>query len=167
MAIRNETTASEDRARITSLSSVVTTSEVVESRDIRKADFEDDDFDISFTDSTCPINAIVSQVREPGFDYILALNDPRRINSLLGKRWVFVDPTLQSSRPTFNIEEKLKDVITVGDTILMKRDSRYGAKEELRGIEKNRSVMASSLSGFKRSSSPITQITSLENPFGN
>ena len=136
-------------------------------RDIRRAPFEEDDFNFSFTDSTCPINEAIAQVREPGFDYIAAYKDPRRINALLAKKWVFVDPSILKNRPTFNIDERTKDMITIGDTILMKRDSRYSEREEQHQVEKNRSMMASSLSGFKRSKDPITQITNIDNPFSN
>ena len=81
--------------------------------------YPEDDFDFHFTDSTCPINEAVSQVREPGYDYLCAYNDSRRINTLLAKKWVFVDPSILKNRPSFNIDERTKDMITIGDTILM------------------------------------------------
>ena len=43
-------------------------------RDIRDHNLSDSDFDLQFADSTCPFNALITEVKQPGEEYYFALN---------------------------------------------------------------------------------------------
>jgi hypothetical protein len=102
-------------------------------RDIREHEWSKDDFDLSYTDSTCPFSAIIKEVQEPGMSYYFALNTSNRIDRLLARKWNVVDPSRLSNRQTFTLNRKspeLRDCITTGDTILLERDARYSKVED-------------------------------------
>ncbi len=75
-------------------------------RDIREHDWDKDDFDLDFTDSTCPFTAIVDEIKEPGMEYYFALNSPERIDRLLSRKWSVVDPDRLSNKQTFTQARK-------------------------------------------------------------
>ena len=131
-------------------------------RDIREHDWDKDDFDLDFTDSTCPFTAIVDEIKEPGMEYYFALNSPERIDRLLSRKWSVVDPDRLSNKQTFTQARKgleARDCITTGDTILLERDVRYGDKERGHLKQKNTNIMHDTLAGL------TTDVYRVNSPF--
>jgi hypothetical protein len=132
-------------------------------RDIREHDWSADDFDLSFTDSTCPFSAIVEEVRTPDMEYMFALNNPERIDRLMVKKWVPVDPSRLANKQTFTQARKnaaIRDCITTGDTLLLERHIRYGNREREFLQQKNNVVMNNTVSGLVQ-----TDIRQILSPF--
>ena len=99
-------------------------------RDIREHELSDSDFDLQFTDSTCPFDAIIREIKQDGEEYYFALNSPDRIDRLLTKKWYIVSPDRLQNKRTYRADKREeRDCITTGDTILLARDIRYGEKE--------------------------------------
>ena len=99
-------------------------------RDIREHQLSDSDFDLGFTDSTCPFGALVEEIYEPGEEYTFALNSPERIDRLLARKWSIVSPDRLQNKRTYRSDKRAdNDCITTGDTIVLTRDQRYGDKE--------------------------------------
>ncbi len=131
-------------------------------RDIREHDWDKDDFDLDFTDSTCPFTTIVDEIKEPGMEYYFALNSPERIDRLLSRKWSVVDPDRLSNKQTFTQARKgleARDCITTGDTILLERDVRYGDKERAHLKQKNTNIMHDTLAGL------TTDVYRVNSPF--
>ena len=131
-------------------------------RDIREHDWDKDDFDLDFTDSTCPFTTIVDEIKEPGMEYYFALNSPERIDRLLSRKWRVVDPDRLSNKQTFTQARKgleARDCITTGDTILLERDVRYGDKERVYLKQKNTNIMHDTLAGL------TTDVYRVNSPF--
>ena len=100
-------------------------------RDIREHDLEHNDFDLTFTDSTCPFKALIDEIKQPGEEYYFAFNSPERINRLLAKKWYIVSPDRLKNKRTYRGDLRSEnDCITTGDTIVLARDERYGIKEQ-------------------------------------
>lgn len=100
-------------------------------RDIREHDLENSDFDLMFTDSTCPFKSLIDEIKQPGEEYYFAYNNPERINRLLAKKWYIVSPDRLKNKRTYKGDLRAEnDCITTGDTILLARDERYGIKEQ-------------------------------------
>ena len=100
-------------------------------RDIREHDLENNDFDLMFTDSTCPFKALIDEIMQPGEEYYFAFNSPERINRLLAKKWYVVSPDRLKNKRTYRGDLRSEnDCITTGDTIVLARDERYGIKEQ-------------------------------------
>lgn len=136
----------------------------IEDRDIRAHDFEGENFNIMFTDSSCPFTAILEQVSEPGKDYFFALNDGQRIDRLRIKKWELSDPSLLKSNLKYSIDEKDRNShlkIINGDTVLMERDMRYSIAEK--EYLNNRTIEVTKSALHKRT----TDIPNLTTPFKN
>ena len=115
-------------------------------RDIREHDLENNDFDLNFTDSTCPFQAIIDEIKQPGEEYYFALNAPERINRLLAKKWYVVSPERLKNKRTYRKDlREESDSITTGDTIVLARDERYGIKEKQYYEKKAEKVMIDTL----------------------
>ena len=100
-------------------------------RDIREHDLENNDFDLMFTDSTCPFKVLIDEIMQPGEEYYFAFNSPERINRLLAKKWYIVSPDRLKNKRTYRGDLRSEnDCITTGDTIVLARDERYGIKEQ-------------------------------------
>jgi hypothetical protein len=131
-------------------------------RDIRKHEWNDDDFDLSFTDSTSPFDVIIAEIEEPGMEYYFALNSPERLDRLMTKGWRVVSPDRLANKRNFTAERKgldAKDCITTGDTILLERPMRFGDKERAHFNEKSTTVMKDTLTKMR------TDIYNPANPF--
>lgn len=101
-------------------------------RDIREHELSNSDFDLVYTDSTCPFAAIIDEIKQPGEEYLFALNSPERINKVINKKWYMVSPDrLKTKRSTYRADKREEnDSITTGDTIVFARDKRYGESED-------------------------------------
>jgi len=100
-------------------------------RDIREHDLENNDFDLMFSDSTCPFKSLIDEIKQPGEEYYFAFNSPERINRLLAKKWYIVSPDRLKNKRTYRGDLRSEnDCITTGDTIVLARDERYGIKEQ-------------------------------------
>lgn len=100
-------------------------------RDIREHELENSDFDLMFTDSTCPFKSLIDEINQPGEEYYFAFNSPERINRLLAKKWYLVSPERLKNKRTYRGDLRSEnDCITTGDTIVLARDERYGIKEQ-------------------------------------
>lgn len=131
-------------------------------RDIREHDWDRDDFDLDFTDSTCPFTAIVDEIKVEGMEYYFVLNSPERIDRFMARKWHVVDPDRLSNKQTFTRERKgieARDCITTGDTILLERDIRYGDKEREHLNRRSTNIMRDTLAGL------TTDIYSATAPF--
>lgn len=115
-------------------------------RDIREHEIEKDDFDLNFTDSSCPFQALVDEIKQPGEQYYFALNSPERINRLLAKKWYVVSPERLKNKRTYRKDLRDEsDCITTGDTIMLARDERYGIKEQEYYNQKSENIMLDTL----------------------
>lgn len=116
-------------------------------RDIREHEWAESDFDLAFTDSTCPFEAILSEIREVGMDYYFALNSPERIDRLLIKKWRLVSNDRLRNKRTFSLSfrKEVSDYITTGDVILLEREKKYGDYENRVQEERNIQMMQSTL----------------------
>lgn len=122
-------------------------------RDIREHEWDKDDFDLGFTDSTCPFSSMMREIEEPGMTYICALNHGPRIDRLLARKWNIVDPSRLTNKQTFTIEKRESDArqtITTGDTVWMERDSRYSDREDAHLHKKNIDVMRTAMDPIKK-----------------
>jgi hypothetical protein len=131
-------------------------------RDIRKHEWDDLDYDVSFTDSTSPFDEIVAEIREPGMEYYFALNAPERLDRLYIRHWRMVDPDRLTNKRNFTTNSKKsedRDSITTGDTILLERPARFGDKEKDYLYNKNIQVVRDGLKPMK------TDIYNVANPF--
>ena len=115
-------------------------------RDIREHDLENSDFDLMFTDSTCPFKSLIDEIKQPGEEYYFAYNNPERINRLLVKKWYVVSPERLKNKRTYRKDlREESDSITTGDTIVLARDERYGLKEQQYYEQKAEKVMIDTL----------------------
>lgn len=115
-------------------------------RDIREHELENNDFDLMFTDSTCPFKSLIDEIKQPGEEYYFAFNSPERINRLLTKKWYLVSPERLKNKRTYRKDlREESDSITTGDTIVLARDERYGLKEQQYYEQKAEKVMIDTL----------------------
>jgi hypothetical protein len=115
-------------------------------RDIREHKLNDHNFDLSFTDSTCPFEAMIDEIKQPGEEYYFALNASERINRLLAKGWYIVSPDRLKNKRAYRKDLREEaDSITTGDTILLARDERYGIKEREHYEKKAVTIMKDTL----------------------
>ena len=115
-------------------------------RDIRDHDLENNNFDLMFTDSTCPFKSLIDEIKQPGEEYYFAYNNPERINRLLAKKWYVVSPERLQNKRTYRKDLRDEsDSITTGDTIVLARDERYGLKERQYYEQKAEKVMIDTL----------------------
>lgn len=122
-------------------------------RDIRDHEWDNNDFDLGFTDSTCPFKSIISEIEEPGKGYTFALNHGPRIDRLIARKWNIVDPSRLANRQTFTMEKRdpeARQCITTGDTVLLERDIRYSEKEDGHLHKKNIDVMRTAMDPIKK-----------------
>lgn len=122
-------------------------------RDIREHEWDKDDFDLGFTDSTCPFDIILDEVRIPGMDYLFALNHGPRLDRLIARKWQIVEPSRLANRQTFTMEKRdpeARQCITTGDTVLMERDIRYSEREDEHLHKKNIEVMRTAMDPIKK-----------------
>lgn len=115
-------------------------------RDIREHDLENNNFDLMFTDSTCPFKSLIDEIKQPGEEYYFAFNSPERINRLLARKWYVVSPERLQNKRTYRKDLwDESDSITTGDTIVLARDERYGLKERQYYEQKAEKVMIDTL----------------------
>ena len=131
-------------------------------RDIRKHDWDDVDYEVSFTDSTSPFDEIVAEIREPEMEYYFALNAPERLDRLLIRHWRIVDPDRLSNRRNLTANSRKSEDrqgITTGDTIVLERPIRFGDKEKDYLYNKNIQVVRDGLKPMQ------TDVYNVANPF--
>lgn len=101
-----------------------------ERKDIREHDWMEDDFDVTFTDSTNPFTAITSQFNDPDYEYAFVLNDEGRIMDQRFKGgYEFVDPSAITGYSDIFTNRNHPDRITTRDLVCMKRPKRYREKQ--------------------------------------
>jgi len=96
-----------------------------ERKDIREHDWEAENFDINFSDSTNPFAVITSQVSDSENEYAFVLNDSSRIMSKRLEGYSFVDPSSVTGYSDIFMDRDRPDRITTGDLVYMKRPKRH------------------------------------------
>lgn len=133
-------------------------------RDIRAAEWEGDNFSVHYTDSTCPFTKVLDQIREPGKDYLFALNHEPRLDEVMNQGWNEVDPSRIANRVRFSKkspDSEERQCIRVNDTVVFERDERYSKREMELMNRRNADVMLKAISPCQK-----TTVQDLTNPFG-
>lgn len=130
-------------------------------RDIRDHDWEENDFNVSYTDSTDLFSVIMSQFNDPANEYAFVLNNSSRIVTKKLEGYEMVDPQLIGNRRDIFMDEE-KNRISTGDLVLMRRPIKYRERADRVNRDKTKNILRSVLSntsahGIRNIESPFTE----------
>lgn len=127
-------------------------------RNIRAHEFEENNFDVSFTDSTSPFTAIINQIKEPGKSYNYAYASDERLIKLFSKGWSLSDPEKLPSYNRFSLKKRDLDdtpCIRVGDTVLVERAEQFSKQEKERHHNDSAKQVANVLQTLKTTTDDV------------
>lgn len=146
-------------------------SKQLKNRDIRSSHFEQNDFNISYSDSSDPFAETLKEIEEPGMQYHFASSDDHRINGLCRRGWEILDPKDFSAKKFYLADKQAREnasYLQVGGAIVMQRDERYQEGED-RWLKQERgkryhAALSRETGIYKRTAEDIR---SYSNPFAN